>query len=69
MNLWQEKGLCTKKERDKEKGKWSVGGEDIIGSFTHKKPFAFKCEQKKFYFGAPSEKNKSYFASELLIII
>lgn len=29
-----------------------------IGSFTLKKAFAFKCEQKKFYFGPASEKKK-----------
>lgn len=37
-----------------------------IGSFTLKKAFAFKCEQKKFYFGPASEKKKKRFALKLL---
>jgi hypothetical protein len=34
---FKEKDFVQRKKRDKEKDKWSVGGEHIIASFTLKK--------------------------------
>jgi hypothetical protein len=38
---FKEKDFVQRKKRDKEKDKWSVGGEHIIASFTLKKSFCF----------------------------